>query len=225
MSETGTPHDPPPPPTSEPGDDKVASTEAQYALPFEFTPERRFDIYMQQRKGYSDGARDAYQRFDQTIVALSGGAIVLSITFLKEIGHTPESLPWLFGSWACFLVASLSAFLSLLTSGEADRERIAQIDCLVESGDCNESKADRLGSVTSKLNYIALALCILGVTLIIMFAKTNLAGGESWPSKSKEVNEAPQRKAPGAPTPEVTTSSANPAASPRPTPAKESPTR
>jgi hypothetical protein len=113
-----------------------------------FDEPRKFELYMEQRKGYTQGARDAYQRFDQTIVALSGGSIVLSITFMKDIGHIPQSLSWLFASWGFFLVASLCALISLLTSGEADRERRAQLDCLVETGDCDESKAERLGRIT-----------------------------------------------------------------------------
>ncbi|HWW61784.1 MAG TPA: hypothetical protein VN181_10490, partial [Thermoanaerobaculia bacterium] len=161
--------------------------------PFEFTEERKFELYIQQRKGYSEGARDAYQRFDQTIVALSGGSIVLSLTFLKDIGHTPESLPWLFCAWASFLTASLSAFISLLTSGEADRERISQLDCQVEKGTCDESRAERLGRATTRLNYVALSLCLLGVILMIVFATYNLplGGGQQWPKAEKTTPESP----------------------------------
>ena len=150
------------------------ASDAAPVPPFEFTDERRFELYMEERKGYATGARDAYQRFDQTIVGLSAGAIVVSISFMKDFGRTPGSLPWLFASWAFFLIASLCAFLSLLTSGEADRERKKQLDCLAESGECDESKADSLGFKTVWLNYIALTMCILGVALIIVFATLTL---------------------------------------------------
>jgi hypothetical protein len=159
---------------------------------------------MQQRQGYAAGARDAYQRFDQTIIALSAGSIVLSISFMKDIGHLPDSLPWLFGSWTCFLIASLSAFLSLLTSGEADRERIKQIDCLVGTGTCDEAVAERLGRTTSRLNYTALSFCIIGVILIIVFATYNLlnVGGVQCPkseAKSDVQKVQPPLTSPKAP--------------------------
>lgn len=149
---------------------------------FEFTDDRKFQLYMQQRKGYQDGARDAYQRFDQTVVALSGGTIVLSITFLKDIGHVAWSIPWLVGSWAAFLGASYCAFVSLRTSGESDRERMTQLDCQVESGVCDESRAERLGAETERLNKWALRLCIAGVVVIMAFALQNFVvmGGGLW---------------------------------------------
>jgi hypothetical protein len=187
----------PPPTTGVVGSDDAASEsppelpaeDQELTTPFESTEDRRFALYMHERENYTKGARDAYQRFDQTIVGLSAGSIVLSINFMKDIGHAPESLPWLFGSWACFLVASFCAFISLLTSGEADRERRTQLDCLVETGDCNEEKANRLGQITSRLNYSALSFCIVGVILIIAFASYNLlyAGGNQWPEKPTKV--------------------------------------
>lgn len=153
----------------------------------EFTPDRKFELYLQQRKDYSDGARDAYQRFDQTIVALSGGSIVLSITFLKDIGHTPESLPWLFRSWSCFLFASLCAFISLLTSGEFHRKQMQELDCLMTTGQCKEPRV--LSWITARLNFVALFFCILGVGLLIVFSRLNLAeGSTTW---QKAANQAP----------------------------------
>lgn len=170
------------PPAPVPPDATGEVATADESLPFPSTPERKFELYMQQRQGYTTGARDAYQRFDQTIVALSGGSIVLSISFMKDIGHVPESLLWLFASWGSFLIASLSAFISLLTSGESDREWRTQLDCSVWDGTCDESRAEKYGRWTSRLNYSALSFCILGVILIIMFATYNLLHnrGKSW---------------------------------------------
>jgi len=179
MSEATTPLAEPPP-----GADSAGPTP-----PFEFTEDRRFELYMQQRQVHKDGAREAYQRFDQTIVALSGGSIVLSITFLKDIGHVPDSLPWLMWSWGFFLLASLSAFLSLLTSAETDRESVTQLDCQVETGACDNTKCERWSTATKTLNVSALVCCIVGVGFMIKFATTNiLAVGETaWQSREKGV--------------------------------------
>jgi len=143
-------------------------------LLFEFNDERRFQLYIERRKSYSDGARNAYQRFDQTIVGLSAGSIVLSISFLKDVGHSPESIPWLFASWAFFLLASLAAFISILTSAASDREQIVQLDCLATTSKCDETRARRLGKVTGYLNDVALGLCSFGVVSMIVFVTANV---------------------------------------------------
>ena len=59
----------------------------------EVTDDRWYQLYLQQRQTFTDGARESYQRFDQIIVAVSGGSIVLSIGFSKDIGHATQSLP------------------------------------------------------------------------------------------------------------------------------------
>jgi hypothetical protein len=187
--------------TTQPADESQLSSAApRESAAIEFTDDRRFQLYLQQRKGFGAGARDAYQRFDQTIAALSGGSIVVSITFFKDIGHSPESLPWLFGSWICFLVASLCAFISILTSGEAHLNEIQQLDCLVLSGTCDESKAESLRKTTRRLNYFALTFCIVGVVLIIVFATQNLLhmGGDPWTDAKRTTPPSSKSTAPAA---------------------------
>jgi hypothetical protein len=174
----------------------TSDAQAEYKLPFEFREDRLFELYMEQRKGYVQGARDAYQRFDQTIIALSGGSIVLSMNFMKDLGFRRESLCYLFWSWTCFLIASLCAFVSLLTSGEGDRERLAQLESLTNAGIADEGRANRLGLITVVLNYSALAFCIIGLLLIITFATYNLfaKGGQPWSNEHRPPPAAqPQR--------------------------------
>lgn len=174
------------------------SSGSEHAPPFEFTEDRAFELYMEQRKAYIQGARDAYQRFDQTIVALSGGALVLSISFMKDLGFLPQSLPCLFASWACFVIATLCAFVSLLTSGEGDRERANQLELLVMTGRSNEARADRLSRMTVRLNYSALVFCISGVLLIIAFGTYNLIskGDQQWLKEHRPSVTVPPRTAP-----------------------------
>jgi hypothetical protein len=156
---------------------------------FEFTDERRFALYMAERENLAKGAREAYQRFEQIIVGVSAGAIVLSISFLKDIGRAPETLGWLLGSWGCFLVASFCALLSLWTSAERDRDAVKQLDCQVETGSCDEAKLRRFTLATVTLNTGAFILMIAGVLLIIIFATKNVLryGGKDWPKDEKTV--------------------------------------
>ena len=133
-----------PKPPSGPGD----SAES-WAI--KLTPDQRFLLYMQERKSVAEGAQASYDRFDQTIVGLSGGSIVLSITFLKDIARGAEYLPALFLAWGLFLLASLCAFISLLTSGKQAHAKIEELDCLIQTGDCDETKATKLSQITKRL--------------------------------------------------------------------------
>jgi hypothetical protein len=147
-----------------------ATTEAPW---FDWTNELRFEWYMQRRNGYSSGARDSYQRYDQTIATVAAGAIVLSITFLKDIGYTEISIPFLYASWIAFLAAGGASLISLRTSADCDIERLHQLERLRATGKCNEEKAQRLGTLTVKLNHVSISAFVVGVLLMMIFAFTN----------------------------------------------------
>lgn len=163
----------------EPLPDTALSTEQpaenDSELLFEFTEERRFQLYAERRKGYSEAARETYGRFHQTLVALAAGSVILSISFAKDIGHAPESISWLTWGWFANLAGGAAAFVALTTSGEADRERIKQLDCLATTSKCDESRANKLGTITVVLNWIATILCVLGISLLLKFAMINIS--------------------------------------------------
>jgi hypothetical protein len=180
-----------PAPVAEP-DPPGASSEEEEAL-FEFTDDRRYELYVERRKRYSDGAREAYHRLHQAIIGVSAGAIILSITFLKDIAKAPVSLAWLVSSWGFILVGALFAFFALIASAEGDRERIIQIDCLARTSKCDESRADRLGIWTSRFNYTAVTLCVLGIICMIVFATANVLhlGDSKWAKDEKTAPQSP----------------------------------
>ena len=47
-----------------------AAQSIELVPPFEFSDDRKFQLYLEQRKAHMTGAREAYKAFDQTIVAL-----------------------------------------------------------------------------------------------------------------------------------------------------------
>jgi len=175
---------PPPDPTPEEEDTSL----------FEFTEARRYDLYVERRKRYSDAAREAYHRLHQAIIGVSAGSVVLSITFLKDVAKEPVSLGWLVAAWGFVLVGSLIAFFALIASAEGDRERIVQIDCLARTSQCDESRADRLGVWTGRFNYASVSLCIIGVMCMIVFATANVLhlGDSTWQRREKTSTENPE---------------------------------
>ena len=156
-------------------DDRLSTGDAPtHQLPwFEWTNELKFNWYMQRRSGYSAGARDSYQRYDQTIAGVSAGAIVLSITFLKDVGYAAPSIPFLYLSWLAFLVAGGASLTSLRTSADTDIERLHQLETLCATGRSDETRARRLGRWTVRLNHLSLFAVILGILFMMSFAAVN----------------------------------------------------
>lgn len=101
--------------------------------------------------------------FDKAVLTLSGGALALSIAFIRDIAPNMNSKNWLIASWLCFGVSILFILFSFITS---------QIDCYraLEAGD-KTGKASRL---TWFWNYSATLLFTSGVIFLSVFAWYNL---------------------------------------------------
>ncbi|MEA2465086.1 MAG: hypothetical protein QOJ98_2833 [Acidobacteriota bacterium] len=164
---------------------------------FPWNDERAFEWYMAKRTGYSNGARDSYSRYDQTIASVSAGAIVLSITFLKDIGYTAWSIPWLYASWIAFLVAGGASLFSLRTSADFDIEQLSDLEALRDGivTKSEDRKATEYGKRTVMLNKYSLGFFVAGVFLAIMFALINypVLGGKQWKAEKEARKTAPQR--------------------------------
>lgn len=156
---------------------------------FDWSNDLKFQWYMEWRNGYSAGARDSYSRYDQTIAGVSAGAIVLSITFLKDLGYTPTSLKLLYASWIVFLVAGGASLYSLRTSADCDIENLTQLENLRKTGKIKPERAKSLGRKTVVLNRISLGSFVLGILLVILFAFANYSVLEE--RKSEKEKERP----------------------------------
>jgi hypothetical protein len=129
-------------------------------------------------KGYRDLLEQletqASASFDNMVLALSGGALGLSLTFLKDIA--PQPVPWtvfrlLAPSWFSLVVSLLALMLSQLASMNSMRH---EIECL--DGRKKRTTA-RSGGIwrwsTSSLNYTACFGCVAGIALLVSFVVVN----------------------------------------------------
>jgi len=118
---------------------------------------------------YNNALRDArasLDAFDRLVVALAGGALALSVTFIGEIVETPSSTskPWLWIGWGALIVALVASAGSHLASGRMSH-RIAGLD---------EERAKRLGVFVAGMNSAALVLLAVGLGGLALFAGLNL---------------------------------------------------
>jgi hypothetical protein len=134
------------------------------ALSAEMTAYRDFLIAADQK---------ASEAYDKTVITLSGGALGLSIAFLKDIiGQlTRVSIRRLEWSWMCLSLSLLLILASMLFSQWALRKAITQIyDGTVGNG----TSGGAFSILTGVLNVISGLSCVAGIVLLAWFSLANI---------------------------------------------------
>lgn len=112
------------------------------------------------------------------LIAGSVGAILASITFLKDIAPTPVtgSLAYLRIAWLALFVASALSIGSLVTNRVAARHFRDLLFARYQHADCTgpEKKCKRWNGATKGLIGFSTFLLALGAGLLIWFANVNL---------------------------------------------------
>ena len=110
--------------------------------------------------------------FDKTVLALSGGALGISFTFLKDvIGTNPISDPeLLFGAWVSWALSTFSVLFSYYLSHLALRRAISQVD---QGTIYKQRPGGALALCTAALNAAGAILFLAGVLSITLFAREN----------------------------------------------------
>lgn len=111
--------------------------------------------------------------YDKAILALSGGALGVSMTFLKDvvIKHEVQGGGYLLTAWVCWGLSITCTLFSYYTSAQALRRAVKQTD---DSLIYLELAGGRFNQVTKALNIAAGFLFMLGVIAIVVFVANNL---------------------------------------------------
>jgi hypothetical protein len=115
----------------------------------------------------------ASEAYDKTVMTLSGGALGLSITFLKDIirQSTRVSIQRLEWSWMCLSLSVLLILVSMLFSQWALRKAITQVD----DGTVGDGRVGGGFSIlTGVLNVISGLSCVAGIVLLAWFSLANI---------------------------------------------------
>jgi hypothetical protein len=112
--------------------------------------------------------------YDRAVFVLAGGALGLSLTFVREIAPIPRpcSIPWLGASWFLFVLSLISTFCSLLTSQHAFLVAIRQVD---EGVIYTSEPGGRLQTATTMLNVSSAVFFVAGVICLVIFALVNIS--------------------------------------------------
>jgi hypothetical protein len=142
--------------------------------------EKAYALYLDERKGLIDAARESARTFDQAVLAFGSAVFGFSVVFLKDIAPKPalDTLKWLGVSWLLFSLGLLAILLSFLFSHRA---------CLFGIEDASEAarvsdyqpKTNPWGIATTVCNFVCIGLLFLGLLCWSVFAYANLSRGDT----------------------------------------------
>lgn len=130
--------------------------------------------YLVRLRQLEEGKQDLAKSFDQSIVALAGGALGLSMTFVERFAPAPQSTWFLGASWVSFVLALLAVLVSYEVGQAAYRE---EQDILQQAMDGNHKALDaepRYTRWTARTNRLAIGFLVLGLLALARFVYINL---------------------------------------------------
>lgn len=137
--------------------------------------QKNFDqTYLDERRLLVEGEVQVAARFDTSILTLSGGALLLSMTFVKDIASGSPQDTWaLVVAWISLGIAIAAMLISLLTSQKAYQQ---QRDILDKKFGNSNSGDERNGWAcgTKWLNRISIIVFLFAVLFLGYFAIKNL---------------------------------------------------
>ena len=126
------------------------------------------------RRWLVSAEQKSQEDFDKTVLALSGGALGISFTFLKDI-IGPEKIVWLsflIAAWLAWAFSTFSVLASYYLSHLALRKAISQVD---DGTIYKKPPGGAYACITAKLNALGGILFLIGVCCITTFAGINLS--------------------------------------------------
>ena len=133
----------------------------------------RYQRYLDERKLLIEGEAQVSARFDNGMLTLSGGSLLLSMTFIKEvIEGVPCSIWSIIIAWLMFAITITMILVSLVSSQKAFRR---QRDILDKDISENQDDGSNLANTATKwLNNISIVTFIIGVMFFAVFVVNNM---------------------------------------------------
>jgi len=131
--------------------------------------------YFDERRHALNEQFQSTKTLDTSLITLSGGALVVSITFVDRIaGGNPRYEMLLLLSWICFSVVVLGTMLSLYLSQKGAQKYVIELDRLA-TGD-QSAYIERIWQYewVKMINLISICMFFVGVLLLVVFSSINL---------------------------------------------------
>jgi hypothetical protein len=127
------------------------------------------------------------EALDKTLISLSAGALVLSMTFITTFTPGKSLLPVLFSSWLCFVVsiscvtiATRRAQIATIRDAETLTKSMRELDEKKKGGNLLVDATPQIARdvMVARLNNLAIVAFLFGILLLGLFVGFNL-----WQSK------------------------------------------
>ena len=118
------------------------------------------------------GVVDASKEVDKLVTTLAGGALGLSLVFIRDLAPNPTATWTLVVSWASLSVALLATLTSLVASGVAYESILAELHAGTSVDEVNINP--KSAKVTRFLARLSVGALTVGVGFLVSFAFVNL---------------------------------------------------
>lgn len=150
-------------------------------------PDKLYDTYLQQRKSLIDLEQSAAQSYDKWLLTLSGGALGLSMAFVKDIALPAggQGAGYLLVAWIALALAIVAGLSAIYLSQSASEESRKILDDQFQSGaaDGGQGVWSRVREKQGKCkkaawvghcNIASMLLFMVGILLLSVFATLNI---------------------------------------------------
>lgn len=190
-------------------EDESTSSSALQTQPAKGVSDQLYEAYLKQRRYLIDAEREAAKSYDRWLLTLSGGALALSMTFIKDV-VSPNGVDgpgWLLAAWLTLGGAVALGLVCIYVSQKAHEEFRGYLDDTLEEFQAKSDHAGFWAAVRTKeeksryawwvgkLNFLSGAAFVVGITLLSYFACMNVPQRSSKPMPENE-NESTERAAP-----------------------------
>lgn len=133
------------------------------------------ETYLEERKLLIDEEREASRSYDKTLITLSAGALVLSVTFVRDLKYVSDDNWKICVAWAAFILSLLAIMISFLLSQSATRRQREILDMMIEDSN-GTGVEERNGFVPwiIRLNWASLIFLIVGLLFFGLYAASNI---------------------------------------------------
>jgi len=137
----------------------------------------RSTALLDERKAYFDAKNEQSQFYDKAITTLAGGALALSLVFIRDcVPEHHQVKHWLvLTAWLSFCTSLILTLASFLTSQQACQTEIDNIDEKIRARHRKEdSGANHWLAATVCLNWLSIFAFVGGAVFLALFAYYNL---------------------------------------------------
>lgn len=138
--------------------------------------ELEYSTYLDERKSLISTELDVSSRFDKSVLTLSGGTLLFSMTFVKGIAENPDLTCMLLLAWLLLALAICLMLVSLLTSQSALRCQRKILDASLGERHIADTSRNSLAVVTHWLNVSSIVAFIAALICLALFVAANLPG-------------------------------------------------